>query len=132
MGVYELNLSRIMAILAEQYHDESGLKWPKNLAPYDIHLVPIDLNDEHQFEFATNLYHLLQSYRFGVLFDDRVERAGVKFQDADLIGLPVRITIGQKAKEGILEVKFRDTGETVEWQIGEVTEKLQAYFTMHE
>lgn len=132
MGVYELNLSRIIAILAEQHHDEAGLKWPKNLAPYDIHLVPIDLNDEHQSELAINIYKLLQSYRFAVLFDDRVERAGVKFQDADLIGLPIRITIGQKAEEGILEVKFRDTGETTEWQIGELTEKLQAYFTMHE
>lgn len=132
MGVYELNLSRIMAILAEQYHDEAGLKWPKNLAPYDIHLVPIDLKDEQQYELAVNLYKLLQSYRFGVLFDDRAERAGVKFQDADLIGLPIRMTIGQKAGEGILEVKFRDTGETAEWQIGEVTEKLQAYFSMDE
>lgn len=129
MGIYELNLSRIMAILAEQYHDEDGLKWPKNLAPYDIHLVPIDLKDDQQYELAINLYHLLQSYRFAVLLDDRPERAGVKFQDADLIGLPIRMTIGQKAAEGILEVKFRDTGEIVEWQIGEVTEKLQAYFS---
>lgn len=132
MGVYELNVSRIMAILAEQYYDEAGLVWPKNLAPYDIHLVPIDLTDEHQGELARDLYKLLQSYRYGVLFDDRAERAGVKFQDADLIGLPIRMTIGQKASEGILEIKFRDTGETAEWQIGEVTEKLQAYFTMNE
>lgn len=132
MGFYELNLSRVMALIAEQYHDDDGLKWPKNLAPYDIHLVPIDLNDEEQYELATNLYKLLQSYRFGVLFDDRAERAGVKFQDADLIGLPIRITIGQKAAEGILEIKFRETGETAEWQVGEVTEKLQAYFTLYE
>ena len=132
MGCYQLDLSRIMAILAEQYHDHTGLTWPKNLAPYDIHLVPIDLNDEKQRELATNLYHLLQTYRFGVLFDDRTERAGVKFQDADLIGLPIRITIGQKAEEGILEIKFRNTGETTEWQVEEVTEKLQAYFAMEE
>lgn len=132
MGYYKLDLSRIMAILAEQYHDDFGLTWPKNLAPYDIHLVPIDLNDEDQLELATNLYHLLQTYRFGVLFDDRAERAGVKFQDADLIGLPIRITIGKKAAEGILEIKFRNTGEKTEWQVEEVTEKLQAYFAMEE
>lgn len=129
IGYYEINLSRMLAIVAEQHHDESGLKWPKSLAPCDIHLIPIDLHDEHQYDLAMNLYHLLQSYHFEVLLDDRMERAGVKFQDADLIGLPIRITIGKKAHEGILEAKFRDTGEVVEWQIGEVTEKLQTYFT---
>ncbi len=129
IGFYEMHVSRMLALLAEQHHDEFGLKWPKELAPCDIHLIPIDLNDEHQYELAMNLYNLLQSYRFEVLLDDRAERAGVKFQDADLIGLPIRITVGKKAEEGILEVKFRDTGETAEWQIGEVTEKLQAYFT---
>lgn len=131
IGFYEMNLSRILALLAEQHHDEHGLKWPKDLTPCDIHLIPIDLNDTDQLELATNLYKLLQSYRYEVLFDDRAERAGVKFQDADLIGLPIRVTIGKKAAEGILEVKFRETGETAEWQIGEVTEKLQAYFTMN-
>lgn len=129
IGYYEINLSRMLAIVAEQHHDESGLNWPKSLAPCDVHLIPIDLQDEHQYDLAMNLYHLLRSYRFEVLLDDRIERVGVKFQDADLIGLPIRITIGKKAEEGILEAKFRDTGEVVEWQIGEVTEKLQTYFT---
>lgn len=130
MGRYGMNVSRIMAVIAEQFNDEFGLKWPKNLAPYDIHLVPINLNDAKQKELADNLYKLLETYRFGVLYDDRPERAGVKFADADLIGLPIRITIGKKAKDGILEVKFRETGETTEWQVEEITEKLQAYFTL--
>ncbi|AOV08237.1 proline--tRNA ligase [Sporosarcina ureilytica] len=131
MGRYGMNVSRIMAVIAEQYNDEFGLKWPKNLSPYDIHLVPINLNDAIQKELADNLYKLLQTYRFEVLYDDRPERAGVKFADADLIGLPIRITIGKKAKDGILEVKFRETGEITEWQVEEVTEKLQAYFTLN-
>lgn len=130
MGRYGMNVSRIMAVIAEQYNDEFGLKWPKNLSPFDIHLVPINLNDASQKELADNLYKLLQTYRFEVLYDDRTERAGVKFADADLIGLPIRITIGKKAKDGILEVKFRETGEMTEWQVEEVTEKLQAFFTM--
>ena len=78
---------------------------------------------------ADELYSVLKSYRYDVLYDDRPERAGVKFADSDLIGLPVRITIGKKASEGIVEVKFRQTGETAEWQKEEMTEKLQAFFT---
>ncbi len=128
MGCYGIGVSRIMSALAEQFNDENGLKWPKHLAPFDIHLVPINLKNESQKELADNLYRLLKSYRFDVLYDDRSERAGVKFADSDLIGLPVRLTIGKKAAEGIVEVKFRDTGETTEWQIEEITEKLQQYF----
>lgn len=128
MGCYGIGVSRIMSAVAEQFNDENGLKWPKHLAPYDIHLVPINLKNERQKELADNLYKLLKSYRFDVLYDDRPERAGVKFADSDLIGLPVRLTIGKKADEGIVEVKFRSTGETTEWQIEEITEKLQQYF----
>lgn len=128
MGCYGIGVSRIMAAVAEQFNDENGLKWPKNLAPFDIHLVPINLNNESQKEVADNLYKLLKSYRFDVLYDDRSERAGVKFTDSDLIGLPLRITIGKKASEGIVEVKFRESGEATEWHVEEITEKLQEFF----
>ena len=128
MGCYGIGVSRIMAAVAEQFNDEDGLKWPKNLAPFDIHLVPINLNNEDQKELADNLYKLLKSYKFDVLFDDRTERAGVKFTDSDLIGLPLRITIGKKAAEGIVEVKFRESGESTEWHVEEITEKLQEFF----
>ena len=128
MGCYGIGVSRIMAAVAEQYNDENGLKWPKKLAPFDIHLVPINLNNEDQKELADNLYNLLKSYKFDVLFDDRTERAGVKFTDSDLIGLPLRITIGKKAAEGIVEVKFRESGESTEWHVEEITEKLQEFF----
>lgn len=128
MGCYGIGVSRILSAVAEQFNDEHGLKWPKGLAPYDIHLVPINLKNEEQKELADNLYKLLKSYKFDVLYDDRAERAGVKFSDSDLIGLPIRITIGKKAAEGIVEVKYRDSGESTEWKVEEITEKLQAFF----
>lgn len=128
MGCYGIGVSRIMAAVAEQFNDEDGLKWPKKLAPFDIHLVPINLNNEDQKKLADNLYKLLKSYKFDVLFDDRSERAGVKFTDSDLIGLPLRITIGKKAGDGIVEVKFRESGESTEWHVEEITEKLQEFF----
>ncbi|MEZ7171434.1 proline--tRNA ligase [Sporosarcina sp. OR05] len=129
MGCYGIGVSRILAAIADQYNDASGLKWPKHLAPYDVHLVTINMEDEVQRQLSEELYHLLKSYRYEILHDDRHERAGVKFADADLIGLPIRLTIGKRAQEGIVEVKFRETGETVEWQREEVTEKLQSFFS---
>ncbi|MDW0115698.1 proline--tRNA ligase [Sporosarcina thermotolerans] len=128
MGCYGIGVSRILAAIAEQYNDANGLKWPKKLAPYDIHLITINMNDEIQTKLSNELYHLLKTYRYDILHDDRDERAGVKFTDADLIGLPVRITIGKMAQDGMVEVKFRETGETVVWQKEEITEKLQSFF----
>ncbi len=129
MGCYGIGVSRILAAVAEQFNDENGLKWPKKLAPYDVHLIAVNVKDESQTELANELYSVLKSYRYEVLYDDRPERAGVKFADSDLIGLPVRLTIGKKASEGIVEVKFRQTGETAEWQKEEITEKLQGFFS---
>ena len=128
MGCYGIGVSRILAAVAEQFNDENGLKWPKRLAPYDVHLITINTKDEEQKALSDELYSILNSYRYDVLYDDRAERAGVKFADSDLIGLPVRITVGKRASEGIVEVKFRQTGESVEWQKEELTEKLQAFF----
>ncbi|BAQ10553.1 prolyl-tRNA synthetase [Bacillus sp. OxB-1] len=130
MGCYGIGVSRIMSAVAEQFNDDNGLKWPKKLAPYDIHLVAVNMKDEAQKELADELYNILKSYRYDVLYDDRPERAGVKFADSDLIGLPLRITVGKKASEGIVEVKFRQSGDSTEWQKEELTEKLQAFFGM--
>ena len=129
MGCYGIGVSRILAAVAEQFNDDNGLKWPKKLAPFDVHLIAVNVKDESQTELADELYSVLKSYRYEVLYDDRPERAGVKFADSDLIGLPVRLTIGKKAAEGIVEVKFRQTGETAEWQKEEITEKLQGFFS---
>lgn len=128
MGSYGLGVSRLLAVLAENYQDENGFVWPKQFSPYDIHLIPISINDEVQLNLATELYHILTSYRFEVLFDDRDERAGVKFVDADLVGLPVRVTIGKRAHEGIVEVKLRRTGETFEWAKEELVDRLNEFF----
>jgi len=129
MGCYGIGVSRILAAVAEQFNDENGLKWPKKIAPFDIHLITVNVKDDSQRELADELYTILKSYRYDVLYDERPERVGVKFADSDLIGLPVRITVGKRASEGIVEVKFRQTGESAEWQKEELTEKLQAFFT---
>ena len=128
MGCYGIGVSRILAAVAEQFQDEKGFVWPKQLAPYDVHLVPVNTKDEAQVQLADELYGLLKSYRYDVLYDDRAERAGVKFADADLIGLPVRVTIGKKAAEGLVEVKFRESGETFEWAKEEVIDRLNEFF----
>jgi len=128
MGCYGIGVSRILAAVAEQFQDENGFVWPTQLAPYDIHVVPVNTKDEAQVNLADELYGLLKSYRYDVLLDDRAERAGVKFADADLIGLPVRVTVGKKATEGIVEVKFRQTGETFEWKKEEVIDRLNEFF----
>ncbi|MEK5231166.1 proline--tRNA ligase [Lysinibacillus sp. FSL K6-0232] len=128
MGCYGIGVSRILAAVAEQFQDDNGFTWPIQLAPYDIHVVPVNTKDETQVALADELYGLLKSYRYDVLLDDRAERAGVKFADADLIGLPVRVTVGKKATEGIVEVKFRQTGETFEWKKEEVIDRLNEFF----
>ena len=128
MGCYGIGVSRILAAVAEQFQDDNGFVWPKQLAPFDIHLVPVNTKDEAQVQLADDLYGLLKSYRYDVLYDDRAERAGVKFADADLLGLPVRVTVGKKAAEGLVEVKFRATGESVEWAKEELVDRLNEYF----
>ncbi|MFJ7950562.1 proline--tRNA ligase [Lysinibacillus sp. NPDC096418] len=128
MGCYGIGVSRILAAVAEHFQDDNGFVWPTQLAPYDIHVVPVNTKDEAQVGLAEELYGLLKSYRYDVLLDDRVERAGVKFADADLIGLPVRVTVGKKASEGIVEVKIRQTGETFEWKKEEIIDHLNEFF----
>ncbi|MGE7950156.1 proline--tRNA ligase [Lysinibacillus xylanilyticus] len=128
MGCYGIGVSRILAAVAEHFQDENGFIWPTQLSPYDIHVVPVNTKDETQVALADELYGLLKSYRYDVLLDDRAERAGVKFADADLIGLPVRVTVGKKATEGIVEVKFRQTGEAFEWKKEEVIDRLNEFF----
>ncbi|MFJ7667734.1 proline--tRNA ligase [Lysinibacillus sp. NPDC097195] len=128
MGCYGIGVSRILAAVAEHFQDDNGFTWPTQLAPYDIHVVPVNTKDEAQVTLANELYGLLKSYRYDVLLDDRAERAGVKFADADLIGLPVRVTVGKKATEGVVEVKFRQTGETFEWKKEEVIDRLNEFF----
>ncbi|QQK76349.1 proline--tRNA ligase [Salicibibacter cibarius] len=123
MGCYGIGISRTLAAVVEQHHDEDGIIWPKALAPFDLHLLVINPKDEVQQTLGDNLYEALQTEGYDVLYDDRKERAGVKFKDADLYGMPIRIAAGKKANEGIVEVKDRKTGEVTEVQ----AENLPAY-----
>lgn len=125
---YNLGISRLLAVLAENFQDDNGFIWPNHFSPYELHLIPVDRDDEVQFSLALELYNILTFYQFEVLFDDRQENADVKFMDADLIGLPVRITIGRRASEGIVEVKIRRTGETFEWAKEELIDHLNEIF----
>lgn len=124
MGCYGIGVSRTLAAVAEQFNDENGLVSQANIAPYQLHLIAINMKDEMQSSLANELYKELGQNRFEVLFDDRQERPGVKFADSDLIGLPIRITVGKKATEGIVEVKIRNTGEMVEVHKDELLETV--------
>lgn len=114
MGCYGIGVSRTMAAIVEQFNDDRGIVWPNAVAPFDIHLITVNTKDDTQNELSEKLYAALKANRFDVLVDDRAERAGVKFADSDLIGLPIRVTVGKKAGEGIVEVKVRSTGEMLE------------------
>ncbi|GGI94554.1 proline--tRNA ligase [Alicyclobacillus cellulosilyticus] len=111
MGCYGLGTSRIIPAIIEQCHDEDGIIWPLAVAPFHVHIVPVNVRDEQQVKAATMLYQRLAAAGVEVLLDDRDERPGVKFKDADLIGLPLRVTVGNRVAEGKVEVKVRKTGE---------------------
>ncbi len=98
--------------------------WPRSIAPFDIHVVPVNVKNETQRTLAEDIEKLLQDAGYQVLLDDRKERAGVKFADSDLMGLPVRITVGKKADDGIVEIKLRKSGETVEVKVDELVDSL--------
>jgi prolyl-tRNA synthetase len=124
MGCYGIGVSRTVAAVAEQFNDDKGLVWPANIAPYQFHLIAVNMKDASQAELSELLYKELQKNRFEVLFDDRHERPGVKFADSDLIGLPIRVTVGKKASEGIVEVKIRKTSEVIEVHQNELIGKI--------
>jgi len=128
MGSYGIGVSRLLSAIAEQQADENGLVWPRNIAPFDIHLVPVNLKKEDQANLTAELEEQLTAKGYRVLTDDRKERPGVKFADSDLMGIPVRITIGKKAGEGIVEIKIRKTGETVEVIKDEVASTVEILF----
>ncbi|MGH7410034.1 MAG: proline--tRNA ligase, partial [Candidatus Methylomirabilis sp.] len=112
MGSYGIGPARIAAAAIEQHHDDLGIVWPPAIAPYLLHLLPVNMRDEKMAGLAETIYAQLQGEGVEVLYDDRDERPGVKFKDADLLGLPLRLTIGSRAlKEGVVELKARRTGE---------------------
>ncbi len=120
MGSYGIGVSRLLSAITEQTADENGLVWPRAISPFDLHIIPVNAKNDEQMTVATELETRLQKAGYKVLLDDRKERAGVKFADSDLMGLPVRITVGKKAADGIVEIKLRKTGETIEVKTDEV------------
>ncbi|MGE5258840.1 MAG: proline--tRNA ligase [Hyphomicrobiales bacterium] len=107
-GFYRLNLSRLAGAVVEQHHDEAGIRWPSAVAPFQVHLIGLNLEDEALRSEAEKLYRQLLEEKFDVLFDDRDARAGEKFSDSDLLGIPLRLTLSKRTlKEGKLELKLR-------------------------
>lgn len=113
MGCYGIGVTRCLAAAIEQNYDDNGIIWPVSIAPYHVIVTPVNYKDEEQAKLAEDIYNQLMDKGMDVLLDDRAERAGVKFKDADLIGIPVRIVVGKKCGEGIVEYKLR-TAETAE------------------
>ena len=114
MGCYGIGVSRTIAAIIEQYNDEDGIKWPAIAAPYKVIVIPTKTNDEEVMALSEKLYNAYIDAGYETLIDDRNERPGVKFKDADLLGIPLRVTVGRRASEGIVELKFRMDGTTEE------------------
>ena len=127
MGCYGIGPGRILASIIEQNNDENGMILPMNIAPYEVAIVLIDSNDEKQNEFANKLYDELKNNGIDVLLDDRNERPGVKFKDMDLIGIPLRINVGKKINEGLVEFKERTNNEFELVDVNEVASKTISY-----
>ena len=137
MGCYGIGVSRLLSAVMEQharlfvnktpkgeYRYTWGINFPKELAPFDVHLIPVNVKDEESQILTNKLEESLVAAGYEVLVDDRNERAGVKFSDSDLIGLPIRVTVGKKAAEGIVEVKIKATGDTIEVHADNLIETL--------
>ncbi|MEJ2684927.1 MAG: proline--tRNA ligase [Candidatus Sulfobium sp.] len=121
MGSYGIGPARIAAAAVEQNHDRDGIIWPRSLAPFDVEILPLNMNDPGTVEAATVLYDSLKESGIKALMDDREERAGVKFKDADLIGIPTHIIFGERnLKEGLVEIKDRKSKESAKVKTGEV------------
>jgi len=127
MGCYGVGIGRTVAAAIEQSHDEKGIVWPKALSPFDAILILANAKDAALLDFSQQLYQTLQNAGLDILFDDRLENAGIKFKDADLIGIPFHIIVGKTwEKEGLLEIKNRRTGD-----ISKITEgALLSHITM--
>lgn len=126
MGCYGIGIERIIAAVVEQNNDEKGIIWPMNIAPYKVCIVLISNKDEKQVEVANNLYNELSNLGIDTILDDRNERPGVKFNDMDLIGIPIRITVGKKVEENKLEFKLRNSNEVEEIEIKDIINKIEA------
>lgn len=127
MGCYGIGPGRIMAACAEQNNDENGLIFPLEIAPFTVAICLLNYNDEKSIEVASGLYDELNKIGIDTLLDDREERPGVKFKDLDLIGVPIRITVGKKISEGKVEFKLRSENNTIDIDINDTINYIKAY-----
>jgi prolyl-tRNA synthetase len=125
MGSYGIGIERILTACIEQSNDENGFWLPPTIAPFEIVVTPVNVKDEQVSKAAIDIANRLQAAGFEVLFDDRDERPGVKFKDADLIGIPYRINVGKKVTEGTVEVVTRSTRSSEDASIGAIVEYFQ-------
>lgn len=124
MGCYGIGVTRTAAAAVEAHYDEFGIKWPIQIAPYHVVIVPVNVKDELQMSVAEKMYKELNEQGIEVVLDDRDERAGVKFKDADLIGFPFRVTVGKTIQDGLVEYKIRETGEQITLKPEDAVKKL--------
>ncbi|WP_459479869.1 proline--tRNA ligase [Clostridium saccharoperbutylacetonicum] len=127
MGCYGIGVTRTMASIIEQHHDENGIIWPLSVAPYHVSVIPVNIKDEEQVEVAKNIYEDMVNIGIEVLLDDRNERAGVKFKDSELMGIPMRVTVGKKIGDGEIEFKLRN-GEMEVMKIKDVCNIIKTEF----
>ncbi|MBE6071675.1 MAG: proline--tRNA ligase [Clostridium butyricum] len=127
MGCYGIGITRTMASIIEQHHDENGIIWPLSVAPYHVSVIPVNVKDENQLNVANEIYKKLISMNIEAIIDDRNERAGVKFKDSELIGIPMRVTVGKKISEGIVEFKMRN-GDMIEVKIEDIYDIIASKF----
>lgn len=127
MGCYGIGVTRSISAIIEQHSDENGIIWPLSVAPYHVCVVPVQASNEEQMALAEQIYEELKAQGVEVMLDDRNERVGVKFKDMDLIGIPVRITVGKKANENIVEYKLRKDSEVLEMSSQEAIRKAMDF-----
>ncbi|MEK6264447.1 MAG: proline--tRNA ligase [Clostridium sp.] len=132
MGCYGIGINRTMAAIIEQHHDENGIKWPMSVAPYQVVVVPVSIKDENQMKIAEEIYNDMKSLGVEVLMDDRNERVGVKFKDLDLIGIPIRITVGKKSAEGKIEFKLRNEIDNEILETSSIIDRVREEFKNNE
>lgn len=125
MGCYGIGVSRTMAASIEQNYDENGIIWPVALAPFVVDVIPANIKNDIQMSLAEKIYQNLVSENIDVIIDDRDERPGFKFKDADLIGFPFKVVVGKKAEENIVEIKIRRTGESLEVAVTDLIPKIK-------
>jgi prolyl-tRNA synthetase len=126
MGCYGIGITRMVAAVIEQRHDGNGIQWPWSVAPYHVHIVPVNWKDEPTRSAAESIYAGLAAAGVETLLDDRDERPGSKFKDADLLGMPLRVTVGEKGlREGIVELRDRGTGTVDRVPLGDAVESCR-------